>query len=1140
MVLQGNRLEDLRDLLTSVMQRWPLPPLMPEVLLVQSNGMKHWLELSLAQTPGLDICAATRIELPSAYLWQVYRAVLGDEAVPSHMPFDKSALQWRLMRLLPALAGQGGVYAHLQRYLAGDRDGRRRFQLAAQVADVFDGYQSYRADWLADWAAGLDQLGKQPLPAADLWQAQLWRDMRADVLAHGDSARAEASRANVHQRFLAALQASVQAGERPVGVPPRIMVFGISSLPMQAVQALAALGQVCQVMLLVQNPCQFHWGHVVEGRELLQRLRCQRQPLRPGGVDPTTALDPALLHHEAHPLLASWGKQGRDYLHLLDESDQPERYRAALQRIDVFHDPAQAQPEGRSPNRLQRLQSDILHLQPWPEQPQPVPVDDSITLICTHSAQREVEVLHDQLLAWFDADASLQPSDVMVMVPDMAAFAPAIASVLGRFARGESRHVPFSVADTSRREHPLVRALDRLLQLPQSRLTLSDWLDLFEVEAVRARFELDSADVEQLHTWLADAGVRWGLDAAHRTAWHMDPATPGLDFNSWAFGVRRMLLGYASGSGAAWHEVLPLASVGGLSAALVGKLVQWLDAMSATLEQLVREQTPAQWGETLLALLERFFKPASEAEERVLLSLQDQLLQWQQACADAALADALPLVVVREHWLAQMEAPALHQRFFGGGVQFATLMPMRSIPFRVVCLLGMNDGAYPRQTAPRDFDLMAQTWRPGDRSRREDDRYLFLEALLSARDRLYISWQGRRATDNAALVPSVLVAQLMDCMKACWQHPPQPTLQPLQPFSRRYFEAGSGLSTYAADWQRAQGADVDAAAPEASASEATDAPPPMPDELPLAELQRLLRHPVEVFYRTRLGLSIDEPQALDEDSEPFALNALELHQLGSELLVASDLEQALAQLPLSGRLPLAQMGQRSRATLQDQVQRVLQRREPWQQSHDQPLEPQVVDLQVDGVRISGGLHGLRQGPSGWLLLGLRPGAVVRGGKKSPEARGDSLVRLWVEHVAGCAMGWPLTSRLLGVNGELTLPPLGQAPALAMLRGWLGVYRAALAAPLPVSCKSAWAYLQTLRKTHSEDEALEQARKLFEDAHQFQGEHSGSAYLRRAFDDFDPLRTGLPAWASVLYGDLMDSVQIRSDEHSGTATAEADS
>ena len=270
-VLHGNRTEDLRDLLTGIYKAQPLPPLWSEVILVQSNGMKHWLELALADDDALGICAATRLELPSKYMWQIYRNVLGADQVPKHMPFDKDSLIWRLYRMLPELVLSKSVYQPLQHYLKKATDGRKLYQLATQIADVLDAYQNYRADWLTDWSNSNDVLrdDKQQnvtLSTDLLWQAQLWRDISNDV----GTEWGNASRSSVHQKFMATMPLIAQEYQKskklPYGIPPRITVFGVSSMPMQMVEALAELGRVCQVFVLVQNPCQHYWGDLIEDK----------------------------------------------------------------------------------------------------------------------------------------------------------------------------------------------------------------------------------------------------------------------------------------------------------------------------------------------------------------------------------------------------------------------------------------------------------------------------------------------------------------------------------------------------------------------------------------------------------------------------------------------------------------------------------------------------------------------------------------------------------------------------------------------------------------------------------------------------------------------------------------------------------
>jgi len=642
MVFHGNRLEDLRDLTIGLFRHNPLPPLLPETLLVQSNGMKHWLEMALADDSAMGICTATQMELPSSFIWRMYRLVLGQALVPVAMPFDKQALVWRLWRLLPEFA-QTHQVAPLLAYVKDDSLGRQGYRLAQQVAGVFDGYQSYRADWLTDWANGrfvLQHKGaRKDMPADQVWQAQLWQLLLQDVLQTQALELASQchSRADVHSQFMHKVQQTNAL--KPAALPPRIVVFGISNLPMQVVEALAALGRWCQVLMMVQNPCQEYWGHDMD------------------------------LVAQKHSLLSSWGQQGRDYLHALERFDQPENALSVMSKQTFFVDPA----EQVSPSRLQKIQSDILNLNAMPEHPEHLPDDGSIQMVQAHSAQREVEILHDQLWAWFDENPTWKPADVMVMVPDMANFSSHIQAVFGRFPVQHPRHIPFSVADTTPRQVPLVQALEFLLHLPQARITMSEWLSLFEVSAVRAKFQMDEADVQTMKNWLQDAAVRWGLNPTHRQKWGVPSNMPLAQQNTWAYGLQRLILGYAAGQAegnAAWQGVLPLPQVSGLSALKVGYLAQWLEAVSISLAQLNANHAPAEWCSVMHDLMARFFEADNEADERMLLRLKQELTQWQSLCEQAALSEPLPLTVVREHWLSGLESAGLQQRFFGGGVQF--------------------------------------------------------------------------------------------------------------------------------------------------------------------------------------------------------------------------------------------------------------------------------------------------------------------------------------------------------------------------------------------------------------------------------------------------------------------------------------
>jgi len=1140
MVIHGNRLEDLRDLLTAWIQRTPLRPLEDELMLVQSNGIAQWLKLALARPPeagGLGISAAVQVQLPGRFLWDAYRAVLGRDAVPPTSPFDKSRLAWRLLRLIPRHLDDAD-FRPLRDFLGEQPDWRKRYQLAARIADLFDQYQVYRAHWLADWERGVDELAddwrgrRAPLPSGQRWQAQLWRLLLDDV---GPAFR-DSHRAAVHAAFVERAQAMA---ERPARLPRRIVVFGISSLPLQTLEALTALARHSQVLLMVANPCRHYWADIIEDRELLRGER-RRQPGKPGLPEQPRYEE---LHLHANPLLAAWGKQGRDYIRLLDSFDQPERYRRRFSAwgssIDLFADP------GRD-TLLHQVQQAVLDLEPLPGDPAQRRAwredDDSLSFHVAHNAQREVEILHDRLLALFEQaqreGRPLAPRDVIVMVPDIQGYAPHVQAVFGRIPPGDPRHLPYAVADQpDRGAAPLLVALEHLLSLPESRFTVSDILDLLDVPALRDRFDIDETGLPTLRRWIEGAGIRWGLDGAQKESLGLPPQAQ----NSWAFGLRRLLLGYAVGPGETWQDTAPYGEVGGLDASLLGPLSRLLDQLELHWHALRAPAAPMVWATRLRDLLAAFFDSGDGTDGDRLRRLDESLDAWLDACAEAALDEPLPLEIVREHWLESIDASRLSQRFMGGAVSFGTLMPMRAIPFRVVCLLGMNDGDYPRQQTPADFDLMAQPGQalPGDRSRREDDRYLFLEALLSARDTLHVSWVGRSVRDNTVLPPSVLVGQLRDYLAAGWR-PAQDaddlpgeltTEYPLQPFSRRYFGADDAprLFTYAHEWQRAHAADARGTAAEPLAPWQPEAP------LALDALQSFLARPVRHFFNQRLKVYFGGEEADTLDDEPFALDGLERYQAIQGVLQAAlagdggaasrAVVDAVQRLGAQGLLPTGGFGElwqesiaREAGTLaahwhaaDGRWPRVDDKYELRHEADGLPLEDWLSDLRrpdpaqagIDYVRLE-----LIQGP-----LLTRP----RG------RRLDKLVAAWVAHLFAHAGGLRVQTRVIAMDAQPYFPALDPAQARAVLDELLDALRHGMRAPLPLARKTAFAWLQA---EHDGRDAAAAARQCYDrdDSGQRHAEVDEDAYLQRAWPTLQAmLDAGFERWLP-LYRALAQNVR----------------
>jgi len=1140
-VIHSNQLEELRDVVEYWLRQHPLLPLENEIFLVQSNGMGHWLKQSLAQNSALGIAAAMKMQLPSLFIWSVYRVVLGEQ-IPTEQPLAKDPLIWRLYRLLPGLLQQPS-FETLASFLTDDSHCRKRHQLAEQLADLFDQYQVYRSDWVSDWAAGQDVLRNghgesKPLPSAQLWQAALWRAVLEDL---GEESSPFASRAAVHAQFMAKIDTLTA---RPAGLPRRVVLFGLSSLPQQSLEVLAKLGRFCQIVLFVHNPCQHYWADIIEDKELLKAER-RRQTYKSGM---SAALSDAELHLQAPPLLAAWGKQGRDYIRLLDHFDETQAYANwhwPDSKIDMFKDYGEAGQR----SLLQHLQQSILDMEPLPEQPVLLAsADESIQFHIAHSPQREVEILHDQLLACFESAQQngkpLYPRNIIVMVPDINTYAPHIHAVFGQIQSDDPRYIPYSLADQQQRgQNPLLLAVEALLNLPESRFAVSEFLGLLEVPALRARFEIDETAIPKLHQWIEESGIRWGLNARQRAERVNMPAN--LQANTWQFGLRRMLLGYAVGAGAAFDEIQPYEEIGGLDAQWLGGLAFLLETLEKYAEWLGNEHAPSRWQQILAELLNDFFQVSDERERKTLETLTSSLTSWSRYCEQAGLnsADLLPIHVVREAWLAGVDEPSLHQRFLSGRVNFCTLMPMRAIPFRLICLLGMNDGDYPRNQQARSFDLMSQRgqYRPGDRSRRQDDQYLFLEALLSAREQLYISWVGRSIRDNSERPPSVLISQLRDVLAQGWTFADQPTLlpsitvaHPLQPFSEAYVRKNRdpNLFTYAREWF------APAVAQPLSGLIASG-----PDDktylLTLESLARFLRAPVKSFCNQTLKFGFDGQTVTSEDCEPFGIDSLQAYLFSDELLQGltavqlDDTEEFLSRqqavMIQKGQLPLGGFAQKSFAALAEPVKAAWERYRVLVSEWPEALEPHVLQLApfvlAGGVtlQLAGDLSQLRrQGQQGQVsLLHLTAQTLLN---KDKSIKYPNVLLQWLQHLAACADSLPVTTLVIGADTAIEMPIVEQDDAYQQLQDLVAAYHEGVQAPLPVACRTAFSWLAAPPET-----AREKAQARYDGDDWNAGEVQYDAYLARFFPNFASL-TAFDAekdfayWADNLYRPMLAHIR----------------
>jgi exodeoxyribonuclease V gamma subunit len=1170
-MIHSNRMEDLRGLLLEWVKNNPLPPFEKETILLQSNGIRQWLKLGFAETEVLGISADIDFLLPSPFIWECYRSLLSDINITTQSSLDRGPLTWRLYQMmLKTFESDPDRYESLTRFLNDKPHPIKRYQLSTQLADLFDQYQVHRADWLLDWSIPSselqDRLRKTPnqissleIPSDLHWQPSLWRALIEDL---GDADWAANSRSTLHLSLLERIEA-IERGEyeRPISLPRRIIVFGISSLPRQTLETLGYLGKISQVVVFVHNPCQHYWGNIIEGTDL---LKSDRFHYKSQGHKSASNED---LHLFGNPLLAAWGKQGRDFVRLLDDWDDL-AYAKELFKNDINHF---TDTEEAAKTLLEKVQWGIVNLDETPAETSPITADDSLSFHVAHSPQREVEILHDQLLRLFDQNdkdhTDIQPRDVIVMLPDVDQYAPHIDAVFGRREPREGEDapplIPYSIADRKNRGHnPIYKALEILLKLPDSRFSASEILDLLDVEAIQKRFGLKPQNIPTLQRWIRDAGIRWGLDLDHRLEGNHLPSLDqdiGLNQNTWAFGLDRLFLGYAMADGEPFADIAPFSGIGGIESSILGSLHALIKALKNSAIELSQDATPKIWGDRFSGLLLTYFLAESPADERSLSQLRDSLESWLKECGADTFETPLPLIVAREAWTSKFDQPNLTQRFLSGNVHFCTLMPMRSIPFKVVCLMGMNAGDYPRQQPPRAFDLMQQpgAYRPGDRSRRDDDRYMFLEALLSARKKLLISWVGRSIRDNSELEASVLVNQLKDHLAACWHLEDSSntkgsklldaltTVYPMQAFSRRYLEPSESTSnplfTYAREWLKATAKDHEEAL---DAEEAI----PLPDvieSLSIAGLSRFLRNPVEHFFNRRLNVYFDRGEAQIEDDENFALNALQGYQIKARTLevdasdtLESTLDATLKRLRLEGQFPMAASGDllsdQIRTTALHVIQQEWAFRQGWNPEKMEPLDLKPLSF----TTVSGHTLTLEDSLENLYAHGTDPGRYVTfkrvpsdilNTKSAP--RLDKALDLWITQLAANASGLRLASYLIGSDGVVYFPAI-EDPSVAhshlslIVNGWLE----GLKAPLPVAPQTGLAFLYA--KEGSEDK---NARSKYEGGYKVMGEAEKSPYLQRAFPTYADLRKaivsgkGFSEWIEDLYAPLRHHILASGEE-----------
>jgi exodeoxyribonuclease V gamma subunit len=901
-------LRPLADLLTQL----PPDPFTPEVVAVPTAGIERWvaqeLSLRLGTAPGArdGICANVDFPFPGTLVTRALEAAAG---LPEDGdPWSPDRLVWAVLarfeeRPDPRLWGPA------QTHLAAADDGRR-YQAARHVADLFDRYAVHRPEMVRAWSADRD-LGPdlQAIGARHAWQPRAWRTLRQALDVPSTAERlADAAR-------------RLADDEVALDLPARLSVFGLSALPASYLEVLVALAGPRDVHLFLRHPSPSLW-------ERVERLHRHEPPRRgPRADDPTVELP-------HHPLLRSWGRDAREMQTVF----------AALGAPSAHHQPASAAadaPTGGGPTLLQRLQTDLRQDRPPPgaptggrddRRPQLDLADRSVQVHASHGRLRQVQVLRDAILHLLADRPDLEPRDIIVMCPDVEAFAPYVDAVFGAqavtadeadAAASSPRDTPpvrVRIADRSLRQtNPVLKVLAEVLDLADDRLTGPQVFDLLSRAPVRARFGFTDDDLARIEAWIPDLGIRWGLDAADRGRYDLG----GVDANTWRFGMQRLLAGVAVADEdlRLIADTVPYDDVEGSDVELAGRLAECVARLTGVVTALRQPRTLGGWAAVLTDATRRLtLTPGPDAWQQVQLHrLLETLVRQAGAAADTITLGLADIRVLLGDRLRGRPSRASHRT---GDLTFSTLVPMRAVPHRVVCLLGMDDGSFPRRTVPDGDDLIDHIPFVGDRDPRTEDRQLLLDALLAATDHLVVTYSGRDERTNEPLPPAVPVGELLDVVDATvttgapdargervparrWvvaEHP-------LQPFDARNYRAaapaqddptGPAPAHRPADGLGVSGPwsfdRVGLSGAQAHAGDLAEVPPFLTDPLPprdedrqvvdLGQLVRFLEQPVRFFLGERLGVWLRTERDPAQDGIPLDLTGLPKWAIGDRLLTA--------------------------------------------------------------------------------------------------------------------------------------------------------------------------------------------------------------------------------------------------------------
>lgn len=816
----GNRLEILAaDFRDNIYRRRRNDLFAPEYVILQTRGMGIFLEQQIAED-----CIAANLKMPflNSFIDESLPAFLSpaEEAAfrSDSKYFNRDSLAWQIDRILRQ---NPNSYPELTRHQGNESKAvflRKQHALAVKIGEMYDKCQYHRPQTLLDFFNDR---------TINLWQARLYRELSSSG----------------HRGREYHFEKAIRAGKlkRPELLPERISLFGFNSMPPYTLNYFIKLSEFIEVHLFHLAPSNQYWCDLRSSKE---RIKSGEQ----------------FDENIGNILLADFGMQGRDFLCTL------------LEKLDFSGDDETddfAAPLEFGDSTLHQVQNDIYNVS-TPEKfspgKSPLP-DNSIQIHNCHSTQREVEVLHDQILRAIDT-MKLDYRDIIITAPDINQYAPALKAV---FSRGPLADALLISDRTLEGSGIVTEALLEILSLPVKRCGAKEIVDMLSLPALQHKHNISDQDLENIRKLIADGKICWGADEADRQS------RCGVEYRdfSWSDGIQRLWLGFAFGNFAEkYRGDYPATS--NVSATILAKLAAVVNKLLEIRKKLSSEMTVAE----IKPIYEDIFSsllPDGDDYSDELQILKSAVADIFSTAEKAGVDYSMPPEIFFDELRRRSTAGIDRQMFLRGKINCCSLVPMRSIPAKFVAVLGLNENTFPRRENFASFDLTKNRMR-GDRSKIFEDRYLFLESLISAREKILFFYRGQDDANNI-LPPAIPLAELADYLATFYGV--KEIRHKFHNFSPVYF-SGSDKNFFSYDEKAAIAArEIAAGCDEQEAEKIllpqySETPCPVPESFDLEDLIKIFDNPCRNYlhnhsdlsgWENHVDISENEPRELEPNSK---------------------------------------------------------------------------------------------------------------------------------------------------------------------------------------------------------------------------------------------------------------------------------